>query len=1415
MLAPAVAVLGFGEPSDYDADAEDWYMTVEGVLADDCYSLYPFEKKNLIIGFSKFGEMINTLPDQNVGLQYGDRDAFAPPAGVAVDTTYLPKEDWYTGWLINITYVYQPTGQRRNVWAMAHHSDGAYNQWANGWIRVDDSYTPDIPNEAAEKPTNAGYFIDPTEFPPQNVMPGLGLFHGGRKTNGSAYTYPIQVLYDGPRRFIARLHTTIFDWDIELTQALEPLVNITFTIDFNKVKKEVNILKDIKYLPSKTLLGPLPIEIIECWDREKDTPSGAEWYDELPVDGWSSGIGHGDFNTKVLSVRGMVVQFSNRGEWDLGPKPPADMPFASFAHFFTEGFRWKGKDPWMYLQTDGDTNNDLSPYQGLGVDDTMQEGLGTVYDRDYQMMPTLPPYRLFGGTWPDALFGYQAPEGFATFDMAQMISSDGLYVGSAAVWPSLSDWTVRGLELGQWWRSMTWRDFHAIEGLDEPWMSPYLIMEHDFLLYDGHYDSFEQHGPDGLFQTFFGEVPVIGDRQFRQAVSYGVTDLQKGVDGEIGNEIDWFWWPWAIPVGDGLDADMPPAMIAMEEPTFEVADDAYMGENIIDREVAYWLKQKFLPWDLNKAVRKPTERFVDFWKADGVLAHFHLANPPVWIPGQDPYRNFDYHGMETDNNNWWGYPNFDSEWMWYEGYRRGFPNSPYFLASGFPERILNLNTSELLERNVDYVIDANGLVEFDSVPAKDTLFKFLYSRIGSTSNYLTDHSSNILDEFERIDLPPIGDPMPTDSLPPGGGIDPPGTADGELTAEDDMYLYIEGDATEDGGDYLGFAPVKMAVVEVMFMVNETWITSSFPGPVPPDPSATTESSISGPYGITFILHDDKPYDEINIQDIIFIETGWRPEDPIIISAELIPEDGIVFVRSEISEWDYLQLTRWDNAGVDEEGPLYGSIVEVEAHKIIKGFHWLQTKHDIFDEEVIIPYGMIDQTAEASNYDMDNAIYFDLSHWPLTTAQVHIQILDANWIMWPLDMDPFLQLPSMMLSPIFVGAAGKVLLNKYQNCGDTMLASPFFELMFGDGGAEAAQPPMMEPTVVFADVCIDFGSGEGEIIFRAPEVNPTAEAALDEMEYMNLRVEVKVVYTPILGSYEWVAVGRNPIPGVDTRGASNVDSVAAAMITEAFDSLKNVPVKLPSLDIQDIWHLSTISLLSKFGVGDAWEDYHMDPDNDDYRVCFKDDWSSTMPIASSNIITVGGPVALANVVSEYFNEFLPVIWRGMPWFQPAEFPWGEMQDLLPLTGWDTNGSPMQAPDGSPVSRQGTDEMVSMYSIDNILLNDRDIGYAVIGTYYDLNGTVGFVVYGLTGDDSFWAGTAIWSTLIDVYYLHDCGELEELDEPLIVRMQRENPGITAYVLKIDYSKTGKYSDDIHPDVTIVEKLGTISEKPQHDP
>jgi hypothetical protein len=57
------------------ADPSNWFKTVDGVLDTDYYTLYPYETdKSLKIGFSKFGELINSK--DNVGLEYGAVDPF-------------------------------------------------------------------------------------------------------------------------------------------------------------------------------------------------------------------------------------------------------------------------------------------------------------------------------------------------------------------------------------------------------------------------------------------------------------------------------------------------------------------------------------------------------------------------------------------------------------------------------------------------------------------------------------------------------------------------------------------------------------------------------------------------------------------------------------------------------------------------------------------------------------------------------------------------------------------------------------------------------------------------------------------------------------------------------------------------------------------------------------------------------------------------------------------------------------------------------------------------------------------------------------------------------------------------------------------------------------------------------------------
>jgi hypothetical protein len=279
ILTATVILVSFLGPMLYistvqGADPSGWYMTVPGVLDSDYYSLYPYETdESLKIGFSQFGEMINS--NENVGLEYGEVDPFAPPAGSSIGT--IRKVMWLQGWLINITYLHNTRGWR-NVWAMAQHSDSV--GFGNDWIRVD--FEGDWSETYGwEDPKDPGYLIG-------NYAAGAANY-GGRKTNGTAATEAIQVLYDGPRRFVALLTTTVYDHFVyesdDMTSDL-PLVKIMYTLIFNKVKKEVIVLKDIKSLVS-----------------EKDA------YE-------------------------MKIQFSNRGEVDLGTEATG---YHNYFHFFTEG----------------------------------------------------------------------------------------------------------------------------------------------------------------------------------------------------------------------------------------------------------------------------------------------------------------------------------------------------------------------------------------------------------------------------------------------------------------------------------------------------------------------------------------------------------------------------------------------------------------------------------------------------------------------------------------------------------------------------------------------------------------------------------------------------------------------------------------------------------------------------------------------------------------------------------------------------------------------------------------------------------------------------------------------------------------------------------------------------------------------
>jgi len=230
-LVSAIAPLMYTQVK-VEAVANPDSRTVMGVLGTDTYVLYPYAANSLNIGFSKYGELIDNV--SKTGLSYNGTDPFAPPGGSP------PENQWIEGWILNMTFV--EGGAYRNLWAMALYSDYSVGGVGGPW--------------------HEGLTVGSTDLS----------VRGGRKTSGGAVTDPITVLYDGPRRYVALLHTTIYETPDHLMA--DQLLSLTFTIDFNKVSKQVVIYKDVKRIDIGKNIDEMQIEFGDRgeWDLGSGTP---------------------------------------------------------------------------------------------------------------------------------------------------------------------------------------------------------------------------------------------------------------------------------------------------------------------------------------------------------------------------------------------------------------------------------------------------------------------------------------------------------------------------------------------------------------------------------------------------------------------------------------------------------------------------------------------------------------------------------------------------------------------------------------------------------------------------------------------------------------------------------------------------------------------------------------------------------------------------------------------------------------------------------------------------------------------------------------------------------------------------------------------------------------------------------------
>lgn len=543
-LAIAIFVLNLALPiavfaADPIPHPYNWYKVVPGVLDTDTYILYPYELKSLNLGFSKYGELIGipegldpTFQGNWVGLDYDGVDPFCPP-----DTVHMNV--WINGWYIDIEYMAPPkTGLKsrdRHVWAYAMFADD--QEWGGEWRNF-----TSIQNDTNVK--------------------------GGRQTNKMAYTEDYEVLYDGPRRFVAKVVTHIYDYDEGLL-ASWPVADVVITIIFDKVKKEVILLKDVK-LTLKT-----------------------DWVDfQYPL---------------------VAVQFSNREQYDLPPS------YYSYAHYYEQLGRTCYGSDWHVVEnltrkvyeihhnaTDPITSIELwqpplvEGFIKLWVNGTFYEP-GTYYDIDWNtgnitFKSSLLPLPRCSRVEVHYLRVYKnETEWNHKYDYAQFISQGAGHVAFAAIWPPASDYTVDGYRLKDFFWPL---NCTAVSDMaSEPWSSPLLIAEWDIAMspYEGGISHFRGVEVKGVIDRHDADDEDMGtnhddtlDREARYLLDevFNPWDLVKAVHKETKR-----WVEYTDPIPSSGE------YTTTHRPVIDVTDEDWdqycvFSERVIDLSEGYELEAR-------------------------------------------------------------------------------------------------------------------------------------------------------------------------------------------------------------------------------------------------------------------------------------------------------------------------------------------------------------------------------------------------------------------------------------------------------------------------------------------------------------------------------------------------------------------------------------------------------------------------------------------------------------------------------------------------------------------------------------------------------------------------------------------------------------------------------------------------------
>jgi hypothetical protein len=500
------------------------YCWVEGVFHSDSYTLYPYAQESLDVGFSKYGEMIgyNTATGIGLGLQYpgyhSAGDTYDQLEETSVDPFANEEIDidvWMNGWFMDIKYR-KATGDWREIWAFALFSDGALH--GGSWITMTSSTDPYVSYRPLWQ-----------EFPPyanpdSDTYPAPKPSYGGRKTNGVCVTDPITIVYNGPRKYVAVMKTRISD-------GATGLVDVVFTLIFNKADKNVIVLKDVKRLYDK---GPLNIQFGNRGEWDLSPPEYVHFYTDEPVTSWDVNNdgdidpvdeGHEFFFAYMTGTDPISANKFPKKWWD--DIPPSEYP----DHVGTEEF-----------------NPNEYPFN------EWFETQETCYGREWHTDKNIKEH---------------------SYAVAQVIDADAQYVGALAVWPHPEFWSVQNsfvnpymppatipLMLAPISRMLEWHKWTVDEDPKTPdypegrladrnnvWIKvddmtsepdiPFIIYEHDFKL---------QLGVADIYRIV--SVYVLTD--YHDADDYNANDLdgnlvvENKIDREIQYQLDEIFDPYDI-----------------------------------------------------------------------------------------------------------------------------------------------------------------------------------------------------------------------------------------------------------------------------------------------------------------------------------------------------------------------------------------------------------------------------------------------------------------------------------------------------------------------------------------------------------------------------------------------------------------------------------------------------------------------------------------------------------------------------------------------------------------------------------------------------------------------------------------------------------------------------------------------------